>query len=68
MGENALSAAQTARALNAATCRVLKGRIIHLDNVGGAIAFHIIRDKKGPLVDTLAFSDEDESALDYKLI
>ena len=68
MGENALSAARIARALNAATCRVLKGGIIHLDNVGGAIAFHKIRDKKGQLVDTLAFSDEDESALDYKLI
>lgn len=68
MGEKALSAERIARALNAATCRVLKGGIINLDDVGGAIAFRKIRDKKGQLVDTLVFSDEDEIALDYKLI
>jgi transposase len=68
MGKKALSAERIARALGAATCRVLKGGIIHLDDVGGAIAFQKIRDKKGKLVDTLAFSDEDEIALDYKLI
>jgi hypothetical protein len=68
MGEKALSAERIARALGAATCQVLKGGIIHLDDVGGAIAFQKICDKKGNLVDTLAFSDEDEVALDYKLI
>ena len=68
MGEKALSAERIARALGAATCQVLKGGIIHLDDVGGAIAFQKIRDKKGKLVDTLAFSDEDEIALDYKAI
>lgn len=68
MGEHALSAERIARALGAATCRVLKGGIIHLDDVGGVIAFQKIHDKKGKLVDTLAFSDEDEIALDYKLI
>lgn len=68
MGEEALSAERIVRALSAATCQVLKGGIIHLDDVGGAIAFKKIRDKKGKLVDTLAFSDEDEIALDYKLI
>nr|WP_242833675.1 transposase [Desulfosporosinus youngiae] len=68
MGEKALSAERIARALDAATCRVLKGGIIHLDDVGGAIAFQTIRNKKGNLVDALAFSDEDEIALDYKLI
>ncbi len=68
MGEKALSAERIARALGAATCQVLQGGIIHLDDVGGAIAFQKIRDKKGKLVDTLAFSDEDEIALDYKLI
>lgn len=57
-----------ARALDAATCQVLKGSIIHLDDVGGAIAFQKICDKKGNLVDTLAFSGEGEVALDYKLI
>ncbi|KLU63608.1 hypothetical protein CEB3_c00120 [Peptococcaceae bacterium CEB3] len=54
--------------MGVATCQVLKGGIIHLDDVGGAIAFQKVRDKKGKLVDTLAFSDEDEIALDYKLI
>ncbi|MDY0282065.1 MAG: IS1634 family transposase [Salinivirgaceae bacterium] len=68
MGEKALSAERIARALNAATCQVLKGGIIHLDDVGGAIAFQKMRNKKGNLVDTLVFSDEDEIALDYKLI
>lgn len=68
MGEKALSTERIARALDAATCRVLKGGIIHLDDVGGAIAFQKIRDKKGKLVDTLLFSDEDEIALDYKAI
>jgi transposase len=68
MGEKALSAERIARALGAATCQVLKGGIIHLDDVGGAIAFQKIRDKKDNLVDTLAYSDEDEVALDYKLI
>ena len=65
MGEKALSAERIARVLGAATCQVLKGGIIHLDDVGGAIAFRKIRDKKGKLVDTLAFSDEDEIAQDY---
>ncbi len=47
---------------------VHQGGIVHLDDVGGAIAFQKIRDRKGKLVDTLAYSDEDEIALDYKLI
>ncbi|MDP2268233.1 MAG: IS1634 family transposase [Deltaproteobacteria bacterium] len=68
MGEKALSAERIARALNAATCRVLKGGIIHLDDVGGAIAFQKVRNKKGEIVDTLAYSDQDEIALDYKAI
>lgn len=68
MGEKALSAERIARALGSATCRVLKGGIIHLDDVGGAIEFKKIRNKKGKLVDTLAFSDEDEIAQDYKAI
>ena len=68
MGEKALSAERIARALGAATCQVLKGGIIHLNDVGGAIAFQKVRDKKGILVDTLAFSDKDEIALDYKAI
>jgi len=66
MGEKALSAERIARALNVATCQVLKGGIIHLDDVGRAIAFQKVRNKKGEIVDTLAFSDQDEIALDYK--
>jgi len=68
MGEKALSAERVARALNAATCRVLKGGVIHLDDVGGVIAFQKVLNKKGELVDTLAYSDKDEIALDYKAI
>jgi transposase len=68
MGQKSLSAERIARALNAATCRVFKGGIIHLDDVGGAIAFKKRRNQKGELVDTLEYSDEDEIALDYKAI
>ena len=68
MGEKALPAERIARALGAATCQVLKGGIIHLDDVGGAIAFQKVRNKKGEIVDTLAYSDKDEIALDYKAI
>jgi len=68
MGNEALSAERIARALNAATCRVLRGGVIHLDDVGGMIAFQKRLDKEGKLVDTLAYSDEDEIALDYRLI
>ena len=68
MGKGALSAERIARALNAATCRVLKGGVVHLDDVGGAIAFKKRLDKSGRLVDTLAHTDQDEIALDYKKI
>jgi len=68
MGTSALSAERIARALNAATCRVWKGGIVQLDDVGGAISFTKRRDKTGVLVDTLAYSNDDEIASDYKLI
>jgi transposase len=68
MGKDALSAERISRALNAATCHVLKGAIIHLDDVGGAIAFQKRLNKDNELVDTLTYSDKDEIALDYKLI
>jgi transposase len=68
MGGKALSAERISRALGAATCQVLKGGIIHLDDVGGAIAFKKTRNKHGNEVDTLEYSDEDEIALDYRLI
>jgi len=68
MGDNVISAERIARALNAAVCRVFKGGIIHLDDVGGAVAFAKRMDKSGKLVDTLDFTDEDEIALDYRSI
>lgn len=68
MGEKALSAERIARALRAATCRLLKGGIIHLDDVGGVIAFQKVQNKNGEIVETLAYSDEDEISLDYKTI
>ena len=68
MGKEAISAERIARALGVATCKVLKGGIIQLDDVGGAIAFKKVRNKKGEMVDTLEYSDEDEIALDYKVI
>jgi transposase len=68
MGENALSAERVSRALNAANCQILKGGIIHLDDVDGAAAFEKVMGEKGKIVDTLELSGEDEIALDYRLI
>jgi transposase len=68
MGESALSGERIARALNKATCQTLKGGIVHLDDVGGAIAFKKETDDEGKIVETLEYSDEDEIALDYKAI
>jgi hypothetical protein len=65
MGEGALSAERIATALGAAACRVLKGGIVMLDDVGGMIAFKKTADKNGKLVDTLEFSTDDQIALDY---
>lgn len=68
MGHGALSAERITTALRAATCRVLKGGIVMLDDVGGMIAFKKIPDKHGKLVDTLEFSSEDQIAMDYRRI
>jgi len=68
MGGGALSAERIATALRSATCRVLAGGVVMLDDVGGMIAFKKIRDKNGKLVDTLAFSDDDQIAQDYRRI
>ena len=68
MGNDVLSVERIARALNSATCRVLKGGVVLLDDVGGALAFEKRFNKKGELVDTLKYSDQDEIALDYKKI
>ncbi|MDR2971830.1 MAG: hypothetical protein LBU83_07890 [Bacteroidales bacterium] len=61
MGKGALSAERIARALNAATCRLLRGGIVQLDDVGGAIAFSKTTNKH-----TLEYSNEDEIAMDFK--
>ena len=68
MDKKALSTERIATVLNAATCQVLKGGIVHLDDVGGALAFKKVKNAKGEIVDTLDFSDEDQIALDYKLL
>lgn len=68
MGADVLSVERITRALNAATCQILKGGIIHLDDVGGFIAFKNITNSRGETVDSLVFSAEDEIALDYKII
>jgi hypothetical protein len=46
----------------------LKGGIIHLDDVGGALAFKKRLNKHGELVDTLEHSLEDEIASDFALL
>jgi len=68
MVDRPLSAERIARALAAANCRVAKGGIVQLDDVGGAIAFRKRLDKHGNLVDTLTHADDDEIALDFALI
>jgi transposase len=68
VGVKSLSAERIVRVLNSATCQVLKSGIIHLDDVGGSIAFKKVRNKNGELVESLEYSDEDEIALDYKII
>ena len=68
MGKDALSAERLANALNAANCKVRRGGIVELDDVGGSMAFVKRKNTKGAMVDTLAFSNEDEIAQDYRLI
>ena len=68
MGKDGLSVERLARALNAATCKVQRGGYVELDDVGGSLAFEKRINKKGKLVDTLVFSDKDETAHDYGLI
>lgn len=66
--DKVLSAERITRALSNATCHIHKGGVIHLLDVGGAVAFKKRLDKSGKLVDTLEHSDEDEIALDYRTI
>jgi hypothetical protein len=68
MGKDALSAERISRVLNAANCRIIKGGIVHLDDVGGVIAFKKRLNKHGEWVDTLEHSCEDEIAQDFAAI
>lgn len=68
MGRQALSVERLARALNTATCKIKRGGRVDLDDVGGSQAFVKRKNKRGEMVDTLTFSDEDEIAQDYQLI
>ena len=68
MAKNALPAERIARALSAATCSCYPGGILHLHDVGGSLAFKKRINKHGKEVDTLAYSNEDETAEDYKRI
>jgi hypothetical protein len=66
--DKALSAERITRALNNAACHIYKGGVVHLLDVGGAIAFKKRLNKEGKLADTLEHSNEDEIALDYRII
>ncbi len=68
MGKKALSVERIAAILTAANCRLLKHGLVHLEDVGGAIAFQKSINAKGEEVDTLAYSKDDEIALDYRRI
>ena len=49
-------------------CKARRGEIVELDDVGGSIAFVKRKSKQDDMIETLAFSDEDEIAQDYRLI
>jgi hypothetical protein len=68
MGKKALSVERMTAALTAANCKIKRGGLVELDDVGGSQAFVKRKNKKGEWVDTLMFSDEDEIARDYQLI
>jgi transposase len=68
LGDKTLSAERIARAFNAATCKVKRGGIVELDDVGGRVAFEKKPNKKGELVETLRFIEEDEVARDFARI
>ena len=68
MGDNVISVERIARALNEANCRTLRGGIMHLSDVGGSLAFKKRIDSSGSEVETQIFSNEDETAQDYRKI
>lgn len=68
MGRDVISVERLVASLNAANCKVRRGGLVELDDVGGSMAFVKRKNKQGKMVDTLEFSDEDEIANDYKKI
>jgi hypothetical protein len=68
MGKKSFSLERLVKALNAATYKVKRGGLVDLDDVGGGLAFAKRKNKKRELVDTLACTDEDAVALDYRQI
>jgi len=68
MGQKAISVERMTAALTAANCKLKRGGLVELDDVGGSQAFVKRQNKKGEWVDTLTFSDEDQIALDYQFI
>ena len=69
MGKKAISAERLARTLGAATCHVLQGGIIHLNDVGGRIAFSQVKNEKtGRSYHSLKYTGEDEIAKDFQAI
>lgn len=68
MGEKAVPGKRIARALRAATCNVLRGGIVHLDDVGGVVAFNTKTDWTGGNSGVFEYTNEDEIASDFKII
>ena len=68
MDKKALSVERMSAALTAANCKLKRGGLVELDDVGGSQAFVKRKNRMGELVDTLTFSDEDQVALDYQFI
>lgn len=69
MGEGRLSAGRIAEALREANCLLERGGYVRLLDVGGKIQYQkILERKSGKLVPSLKFSDQDQTALDYRRI
>jgi transposase len=69
MGKNQLSAERIADTLREANCLLERGGYVRLLDVGGKIKYQEIEDKKTKkMVPTLAFSNQDQIALDYRAI
>ena len=69
MGEKRMPAERIAEALREANCLIERGGYVRLLDVGGKIKYQERADKKtGKMVPTLAFSQEDQVAVDYRLI